>query len=270
MNNELKCLIDVHSHILPGIDDGPETLDESLSLARIYAKAGFRIVVATPHCIPGTRWMPKVEQVREKIVHLSAGLRNSGILLCIRSGMEIAMDPLVPQLLAEGRVLTISDGPYVLLECPFQRFPLGWEDILRDISRMGYRVLLAHPERSAQLAAEPGLVKDIASSGAFIQINWESLVGLNGRHARKVALAFAAEHRIHCVATDSHDSAIRSPEMVLRDFEAMVSLVGERNLSRLMIENPNRVLKGESLENLDTITGIPGDAPVRRKWFQLS
>ncbi|MFO8089524.1 MAG: CpsB/CapC family capsule biosynthesis tyrosine phosphatase [Desulfatiglandaceae bacterium] len=270
MKKEFKFLIDVHSHILPGIDDGPETLEESLILAKIYARSGFRTVVATPHCIPGTGWMPNVQKIREKIELVSAGLRNYGILLCINPGMEIAMDPLVPQLLSEGRVLTISDGPYLLLECPFQRFPLGWEDILHDISRMGYRVLLAHPERCAQLAAEPELVKDIASSSAYIQINWESLLGLNGRHARKVALAFAAERKIHCVATDSHDSELRSPEMVTRGLEAMISLLGERNLNRLMIENPHRVLKAEKLEDLDGIAGISGSAHVRRKWFQLS
>jgi protein-tyrosine phosphatase len=269
MNKEFKFLIDVHSHILFGIDDGPETLEESLLLAKIYVKSGFRTVVATPHCIPGTWWMPETEQVIKKAERVSSHLRNSGILLGIRTGMEIAMDPLVPQLLAEGRVLTISNGPYVLLECPFQRFPLGWEDILRDIARMGYKVLLAHPERCAQLAAEPELVKDIASTRASIQINWESLMGLNGRHARKVALTFAAERRIHCVATDSHDSEIRSPKMVTRNLEGMMSLLGERNLRRLMIENPHRVLKGEKLEDLDGIAGLSGDAHVRKKWFQL-
>jgi len=270
MKKEFKFLIDVHSHILFGIDDGPESLEESLILAKMYAKSGFRTVVATPHCIPGTGWMPEPEQVRERMERLSAGLRNSGILLCLRPAMEIAMDPLVPQLLAKDRVLTISDGPYVLLECPFQRLPLGWEDILRDITQMGYRVLLGHPERCAQLAAEPDLVKDIASSSACIQVNWESMLGLNGRHARKVALAFAAERKIHCVATDSHDSRIRSPQMVTQGFEAMVALVGERNLSRLMIENPHRVLKGENLEDLEGIEGLSTDAHVRRKWFQLS
>lgn len=270
MHKKFRFLVDVHSHILFGIDDGPETLEESLELAKIYAKSGFRTVVATPHCIPGTGWMPEPEQVRKKIERLSAGLRNSGILLSIGSGMEIAMDPLVPQLLAEGRVLTISDGPYVLLECPFQRLTLGWEDILHDISRMGHKVLLAHPERCAQLAAEPELVRDIASTGAFVQVNWESLLGLNGRHARKVALAFATEGRIHCVATDSHDTEIRSPEMVTRDLDAMVSLLGEANLNRLMIENPHRVLKGETLENLERIEGLSADAHVRKKWFQLS
>ncbi|HDR16208.1 MAG TPA: hypothetical protein ENN79_12125 [Desulfobacteraceae bacterium] len=270
MSKTFKFLIDVHSHILPGIDDGPGTLEESLTVAKIYAKTGFRTVVATPHCIPGTRWMPEVSKVREKIETVSAGLRNSGFLLRIQAGMEVAMDPLVPKLLAEGRLLTISDGPYVLLECPFQRLPLGWEDILLDISRMGYRVLLAHPERCAQLADEPGLVKEIAASGAYVQINWESLLGLNGRYARKVALAFAAERSIHCLATDSHDSEVRSPEMVSQGREEMASLIGERNLSRLMIENPHKVLMGGKLEDLDPIAGLTGDTPTRKKWFLLS
>ena len=168
MTETFKSLIDTHCHILPGIDDGPRTLEESLAIARLYVEAGFRTVVATPHCVPGTRWMQDVRIVRDRITQLRDRLRDEGLLLRVHSGMEIAMDPLVPRLLGEGRLLTLGGGPYVLLECPFQRLPLGWEGILTDISRMGYEVLLAHPERCAQLAEKPGLVDDIVATGCHL------------------------------------------------------------------------------------------------------
>jgi protein-tyrosine phosphatase len=263
MNDAFKSLVDLHCHILPGIDDGPETLEESLAIGRLYVEAGFRTIVATPHCIPGTPWMPDVRRVREKMSLVAKGLRDAGLLLHIHSGMEIALDPLVPKLLAEGRLLTLGGGPYLLLECPFQRLPLGWEGIIGDVSRMGYRVILAHPERCAHLAEKPGLVSDIVESGALVQINWQSLTGMNGRQIKKAALAFAEERHIHCLATDAHDNSGRSPEMVRHGRAEMEALLGPGNLRRLMIDNPARVLMGGKLEDLEGEQSAP-PARVRR------
>lgn len=267
MSEAFKSLVDVHCHILPGIDDGPKGLEESLDIGKLYVKAGFRTVVATPHCIPGTSWMPEVQVVREKTRQVAGGLRDAGVLLHIHCGMEIALDPLVPQLLAEGRVLTLGDGPYVMIECPFQRLPLGWEAILGDITRMGYRVLLAHPERCADLSAKSDLVREIAASGVGVQVNWDSLAGMNGRQVLDVARAFLEEQHIHCIATDTHDKVRRSPSMVRQGWDAVKALVGEDNLRRLMIDNPRRVLMGGKLEPMED---LPQAKTAKRKWFWFS
>jgi protein-tyrosine phosphatase len=263
MTDAFKSLVDLHCHILPGIDDGPDTLEESLAMGRLYVKAGFRRIVATPHCIPGTRWVPDVRGVREKVSLVAASLQDAGLLLRIHTGMEIALDPLVPKLLRERRLLTLGGGPYILLECPFQRLPPGWEGIIGEVSRMGYRVLLAHPERCDHLAEKPGLVSDIVESGALVQVNWQSLMGMNGRRSRQVALAFAAERHIHCLATDAHDCAGRSPEVVREAGAEVEALLGPGNLRRLMIDNPLRVLMGRNLEPMDGAESA-ARAPVGR------
>ena len=135
---------------------------------------------------------------------------------------------------------------------------------------MGYRVLLAHPERCAQLAEKPGLVREIAASGAWVQVNWESLAGMNGRQAQGVALAFAGEGHIHCLATDTHDRFGRSPDMVRQGRDAVEALIGEGNMRRLMIDNPRRVLMGDKLEGLDGTDGAPWTPVKRRKWLWFS
>jgi protein-tyrosine phosphatase len=262
-------MIDIHCHILPGLDDGPAEMEESLAMGRLYAAVGFKTVVATPHCIPGTRWMPDIPLIESRVRMLSAALAAEGVALRIHAGMEIALDPLVPRLIRQNRLLPLAGGPYFLIECPFQRLPLGWEEIPAAILRMGHKVLLAHPERCAQLAETPSLVDDIVATGVYVQVNWDSLAGLNGRHVQKVALAFAGKRHIHCLATDSHDPVRRSPEILRSTAGAAEAVMNRENLHRLMAENPRRVVTGEDLAPLD-IEDMP--VPIqagRRRWFRF-
>jgi len=262
-------LIDVHCHILPGIDDGPKELEESLAMARSYAAMGFRAVVATPHCIPGTHSMPDIGLIRARADMVREALNGEGIDLTIFVGMEIAMDPLVLPLLREGRLLPVADGPYLMIESPFQRFPLGWEGIVAGIRKLGYKVLLAHPERCASLAQKPSLVDDIKDTGVFVQVNLDSVAGLNGRRAQQAALRFAEKGCLHCLATDSHDSRHRCPDMVIRTAEAVGALVSREELQLLLKVNPERVLRGQDMDAvLLRQTAIP--ARPRRRWFWFS
>jgi protein-tyrosine phosphatase len=117
-------MIDLHCHILPGIDDGPKTLYESLEMARIFEQAGYSHVVATPHAVPGTTWMPEPEEIRKQLAELNQAIVNEGINLKILPGMEIALDPLISELVDKGQVQTLAGTSYILIEPPFQRLPL--------------------------------------------------------------------------------------------------------------------------------------------------
>jgi protein-tyrosine phosphatase len=260
-------LIDIHCHILPGLDDGPKEMEESVAMGRMYAAMGFLAVAATPHCIPGTRWMPGISLIRARAREVGAVLEEEGVALKIYTGMEIALDPLAPILLRQGRLLTLANGPYLLIESPFQQFPLGWEGILAEIRRMGYKVLLAHPERCANLARKPSLVDEIKDAGVYVQVNLDSLAGLNGRHAQKTALLFAQKGCLHCLATDSHDSVHRCPAMVSRTAEAVSAFVSRQDLQLLLKENPERVLRGQDLEAVATEHRVVPVKEGRRKWF---
>lgn len=152
-------MIDLHSHILPGIDDGPGSEDESLAMAEAYVKAGFTNVAATPHAIPGTAWMSRPEVVYEKVDALNRRLENEGVGLKIYPGMEIALDADLCRLMDEKRIISIADGPFVLIELPFQRLPLGWEQVFFEVQSRGYQVLVAHPERCEQMMAHPGSMR---------------------------------------------------------------------------------------------------------------
>ena len=122
-------MIDLHCHILPGVDDGPKNMDESLEMVRIFENAGYRRVLATPHQVPGTTWMRSIEEIRHLLAELNHAIKVEGLELDVQPGMEISFDPLIPDLLEKGRLLTLGETSCVLIETPFQQLPLGWEQV---------------------------------------------------------------------------------------------------------------------------------------------
>ena len=240
-------LIDLHSHILPGIDDGPESLEHSIELALAYERAGYVTVVATSHWIAGSRWVPASERIVEGVSQLNRAIAENGLGLKVLPGMEIGLDPRIPDYLDEGVVLTLGDSKYALVETPFQKLPMGWEDIIFKITSKGYFVLLAHPERCQQLLLEPQLIEKIAHSGAYIQVNYDSFIGNSGPEATQTARRLAIQGKIHCLASDTHDIRYRHIGSVNKATVEIEKLVGPENLRLLSIENPARVLHSEKL-----------------------
>jgi protein-tyrosine phosphatase len=236
-------MIDLHCHILPGVDDGPKNLDESLEMVRIFLKAGYRRVVATPHQVPGTTWMLSIEDIKQKLAELNQAIKIEGLELDVLLGMEIAFDPLIPDLLEKHRLLTLGKTPYVLIETPFQQLPLGWEQVIFAILSKGYFILLAHPERCAQLAAGPQRVDRLIESGVYLQVNWDSFLGYHGRTALRMAHYLAESGYIHCLATDRHNPQERHAAHVKFAAVKIRKLIGRENLQRIASENPLRVLR---------------------------
>ena len=258
-------MIDLHCHILPGIDDGPKNLDESLEMARIYIEAGYFQVVATPHHVPGTTWMSSREEIEHKIVELNQALNDEGLNLEILPGMEIAFDPTIIDLLGNGQLLTLGQSSYVLIEAPFQQFPLGWEQMIFAVLSKGYSILLAHPERCAQLAAGPNLVGRMVESGIYLQVNWDSFLGYNGRQALRMARYMADNGYIHCLATDSHNPIDRHASHVKFAAVKIRKLIGNQNLQLIGFENPQRVLRGTRVSPMKITTSIK-KAKKESKW----
>lgn len=241
-------MIDLHCHILPGVDDGPGTMEESLKMAREFEETGYSRVVATPHFIPKTYWTPHSEKVEEKTNLLNQILEKEGRALRLIPGMEIAMDPSIPELLDRGDVLTLAGTSYVLIEPPFQRLPIGWEEILFSVLASGYRILLAHPERCVHLINEPGLFDELVERGICLQVNWASFQGTYGSEFVRGASLLAKKGYIHCLATDSHTPHDpRGPDSISRARKRVQDLVGTKDLELISKENPARVLSGDPL-----------------------
>jgi protein-tyrosine phosphatase len=263
-------MIDLHCHLLPGIDDGPKTIDESLKLARLFVSAGYSHVVATPHWISGTSWMRAPKIIRQRVLLLNKKMKEDGISLVAFPGMEIAMDHKIPELLGRGEITGLGGRPnsYLLIEPPFLRLPLGWEEIFFGVLARGHKVLLAHPERCVQLAEKNGIIDEIIGAGAYLQVNWFSFLGFYGLEAAEMARYLATKGYIHCLATDSHDTKNRHPGNVKRAAVVVEKLIGTQNLSLLAHKNPTRVLKGEPLLSMSPV-GVKGISRRMRSWLHF-
>jgi protein-tyrosine phosphatase len=254
-------MLDIHSHILPGIDDGARDIGHSLEMARKYVTAGYTRVIATPHAVPEDRGVHFAQSIDLHVANLNAIMQEDHVALTVLPGMEITLAPETPTMLDKGEVIPLAGGSYVLIELPFQRLPLHWDEILFKVAGRGFKILIAHPERCAQLAQTPMLIERLLETGVYLQVNWTSLLGYHGKAAQKTARHLARSGAIHCMATDSHDTRERSAIIVRRGAEELTRLVGRRNLALLSVANPAQVLNGNGMAGM-AVDAIPNYRPI--------
>jgi protein-tyrosine phosphatase len=204
-------VIDLHTHVLPGIDDGPETIEGSLAMARAAAADGTRVMVATPH----VSWHHHNDAatIARLTAELNERLRAEEVAIEVRSGAEIAMtrvEDIEPEEIAR---LRLGGGPWVLLEPPFTPIVTGLDGAVATLQSAGHRVVLAHPERCPALHREPRLVGSLVRGGVLTSITAGSLTGRFGGEVRRFARRLVEEGLVHNVASDAHDALRRRPTL---------------------------------------------------------
>ena len=204
-------MIDLHCHLLPNIDDGPKSWDESIGMVSIAHKDGIKGAVTTPHWIQGTNWQPDSSTVKEKVHELNIKLEAEGIDFKVYPGMEIGITANLADLVSSGEILTLAEGDYLLVEVPYYSLPLGMDEIISGLRAIGKTPILAHPERSRELQECPERILDLIDLGAWVQITASSLYGDFGDQAKKCALEFANMGALDIVSSDAHSTTRRRP-----------------------------------------------------------
>jgi protein-tyrosine phosphatase len=249
-------MIDMHSHILPGLDDGAATMDQSVAMARELVQNGFDAVVATPHIYEreGVRLAPAA--IEETAAAFRARLRSEGIALTVHSGAEYLLDRPLPELVRKCHPLaTLAHGLYLLIELPVMQWPNYLEysvmPLEQDPPELRHllpflRPIIAHPERSQEIMRDHRRLAALRDLGYLFQVNLESVLGLTGRHAAKVIKKMAKDGLIDLVGTDGH--SLEGLKQLLPDWRRHAEKVlGER--ARLILdENPVRVVKNQSID----------------------
>jgi len=242
-------MIDIHSHILPGLDDGSGSLAESLAMARMAVDSGITAMVATPHCM-GSR----TEEVLESWRLLAQALKENHIPLKLYPGMEIYGTADTLRLLKEGKLMTLNDSRYPLVEFDFRSRGERETGILRELCGAGYRPIVAHPERYAYVWRDAELINGWYRMGCLMQVNRGSLLGRFGHHAQAMAVELVERGFAAAVATDAHSPGMRTPWM--RDIrEVLAKEVSPQCAKALLLDNPKKILKNERLD------------PVEPDWF---
>lgn len=257
VNHNTAGLIDLHAHILPEFDDGPETPEESLKMARAYVKAGYATVVATPHVIPGLYEHSRTAII-EAVSELQRRLDAAGIPLAVLPGAEYHLTDKLVSMNKAGELVTLNDtGKYLLVELPFHDIPAYTNQVFFELLLAGITPIIAHPERNEFLIRQRGVLAQTVQSGILAQVTAGSLIGLFGSMAKRTANHLINEDIAQFVATDAHGSGRR-----LEAGPTAVQLLGLKGLT-LMREHPLAVVNGTDLE----IAVSMEIAPARTGWL---
>ena len=251
-------MIDIHTHILPGVDDGAGNLDEALAMARLAVADGVAQLVATPH----SAWGAATEaNVREGVRALQAALDEAGIPLHLATGVEFWLTPEVVAQQQAGRAFPINGGRYMLIELPPHQIPAYAEQSIFALQLAGVTPVLAHPERYSALEGNLKPMYDLVSRGVLGQVTAGSLLGEFGPQAKQMAEIMLTHRLAHVIASDAHSSRGRPPVLSAAAKRA-AQLVGEEQGWAMVTTVPESIVAGRALE-------IPEPLPYRPKWHWL-
>lgn len=256
-------MYDLHAHILPGVDDGPKTMEDAVEMARVSAEDGTKAMLCTPHRRDVTQ-NSSVEYIRELLADLNSRLESSGIELGLRLGMENHLDIDLPEEMAGGRGLPMNGTRYSLVELPFYGYPNYVEDILYQLQIQGITPVLAHPERLEVFQENPDLLLSFVERGMLSQITAGSVVGHFGGKAERLARTMLESDLVHIIASDTHHPrGHRSP--VLREgVEAAARITGEERARAMVVDTPKAVLEDQPVD-----VDVPNRVVRPRRWWRF-
>ena len=237
--------IDIHCHLVPDIDDGSKSLEESLAMAEIAVADGIQTIIVTPHqngCYAHNRG----DAIRQRVVELQEQLDQNHIPLTVLPGADVRIEDGMIEALQAGDVLTLGDlGRHVLLELPHEMyFPL--ERVLDELATIDMVGVLSHPERNQGILKQPSLVESLVAYGCLMQITAGSLMGTFGRPCQEMSEWMLKRGLVHFIATDAHGPRSRRP-LIRRAYEHTAELVGEETANALCCNNPAAVAAGDDV-----------------------
>lgn len=253
-------MIDLHTHILPGIDDGVKTEDDAVEFARVAYEDGTRTIVATPHCKDGF-YVNQRTEVLEYVDKLKTRLAAEGIGIELLPGAEVHICPDLTERLEDGRAPTLADnGKTVLLELSLSQPPVELENLVFQLKLAGYQIVFAHPERIRYFQEAPDRYEKVVRLGAWGQITTGSLLGVFGSSTASFSEELMTKGLVHIIASDAHNVRGRPPRLSESVRTASV-MVGERRAAQMVLEAPRALLAGEPPDL------APVDGMVRRRGF---
>ena len=246
-------MIDIHSHILPGMDDGADELYDTVEMVKMAAKSGTKVMIATPHCnIPDMYDNYFGDEYIKKYKMTVAAVKSEGIPVEIYPGMEAFGTEDLPRLIVSGKIMPLNQSRYILVEFPFDAEPEYLDYLLREISNVGAIPVVAHAERYDCVQDNPHICYIWQKKGYAVQVNKGSFEGKFGNHARRAAYRMLSHNLITVVASDAHGYMRRTPYMN----DIYMELSEDRSVEYMDIlfrENPKRICMNQQIARLEPI-----------------
>lgn len=238
-------MIDLHAHLLPGVDDGPSTWQEALEMLRIAQEDGVKTLVATSHQEGLDGYHNTDAELTRSTEELQRRAQESGMAVTLLPGGEVRASPDLVARLERKEALTLADGGrYLLLEFPASEVPLYTNQLLFELQVHGITPIIAHPERNAGFAERPEALVPLVEAGALVQLTAASLSSRVSVETRTLAVLFLTHNLAHVLASDAH-SATRRPPVLARYVSRVAAIVGEERALSLVKGTPERIVRGE-------------------------
>jgi protein-tyrosine phosphatase len=266
-------MIDLHLHLLPGLDDGAKTIDESIQMCRISYRDGVRKIVATPHTLNGSyindreTILTKVRELNEALIqcgmqdaeygmeHSKSEIGSSPVnsALKILPGADVHLCEKTLPYLDQGKVMTVCDGKkYLFLEFPSQMIPYQAENIMFQLMTRGITPIITHPERNLEIGQRPQRYYEMIRMGCLGQVTAMSLTGEFGSRVKRIAERLVKKRLVHFIASDGHSINGRAP-ILSESVRAAAEIVGEEEAEKMVTQYPRAILEGRKPDILEPL-----------------
>ena len=243
--------VDLHTHVLPALDDGPPDLETAVALARAAAADGTGVLLATSHSAEVLQYRLDRGALERRADEVRRALAGQGVEVTLLVGVEIYLESDTVGKLKRGELSTLNGTRYVLAEPPFEMLPLYFDEVLFQLQAAGYVPVVAHPERNVAVQREPHRLYEWVNRGALVQVSAPSVMGQFGRTAQRVARLAIARRWTQVVASDAHDPIRRPPH--LREARDFIVKEHGAELARTLVDDFPRAI----VENRDVAADEP-------------
>jgi protein-tyrosine phosphatase len=257
-------LIDLHAHIVPGVDDGAKSFEESLQMLQMAKADGIETIVATPHVFSFHNSIKDLAEIINQTQKFLERLNRQPVNPRVLPGAEVFFTTNVIEYLKEyGEVLSLNNSSYFLLEFPFEFIFPGTRDFIFNVLSEGWIPIIVHPERNKVIQRNPAVLYEWVKTGALIQVNAGSLKGLFGEEARVTCFQLLYHNLVHVIASDAHSPGRRPPELSF--VHSTLENEGIEIADVLVYENPRAILDNEAVIDI----GEPLDPRKKSKFFDF-
>lgn len=201
-------MIDIHSHLIYGVDDGSKTIEESLDILNNLSKNGVTDIIFTPHYITDTNYVSSKTNNIFKFYELKREIKKQGIDINIYLGNEIYIDPNILELIKQNEMCSLNNSEYILIELPMSGNYPDYQEIIKELMNIGFKVVLAHPERYTTFQKDFNKIKEMVDMGVLLQCNIDSILGYYGNDAKKTIKLILKDKLVTFIGTDIHSKKI--------------------------------------------------------------
>ncbi|WP_138754958.1 tyrosine-protein phosphatase [Paenibacillus sinopodophylli] len=249
-------MIDIHTHILPGLDDGAADWNDTLNMARAAVSEGITTIIATPHHANGT-YMNTAQDVAEHTHTINEKLIAAGVPVTIRTGQEIRVHDDLLDAWSRNELLPLAGSNYVLIEMPASRIPKSMIELIHELTILRLKPIIAHPERNAEVVQHPQRLAELIEAGAYAQVTSHSLLGGFGKRIEQSAWSLLKAGHIHIVSSDAHH-IVRRGFRLREAYDAIERRMGEQWVQYFQF-NAEAVLNGSIFMNQSPVARSSSD-----------